>query len=413
MAKKEISINQLCPGMFVIGIDIAWIKSPFLSHSMRMSSQNDIDRLRKSGVKKITIDTDKGLDVVEDISVTPNNRNATPKKAASPMPQAASFKYPIQETPTSMAEELKVARELKSQSYAAAEDTNKRIKENRPLEAKPISPIIAATLKSLTRNDQAVISLLRLERSSEKLLSHLFNVFSLTLALTLRMNVSEEEREALGLAAFVHDAAWAKLPQNLFGTGKKYTAAEKKLIEKHIDIIASLLAQSDGFSPTTINIIREHHERGDGSGYPAGLATDKISLCGNILAVADTYDELIHGLAGHPGMLPNNALSYLYQEAQKGLYSVEVVAHLVGIIGVFPLNSAVELSSGERAMVVENNRSDPLRPKVKIFYSASGNRLDVARNVDLSQNSSSKDELVIQKIIDPRSPAVDPYGLMG
>ena len=413
MAKKEISINQLALGMFVIGLDIAWIKSPFLSHSMRMTSQTDIDRLRKSGVKQITIDTDKGADVTDGNRVEQIKQVVATEKTDPPQQRPVGNRTPYQEKPTPMAEELKVATEIRRQSYAAAEDTNKRIKENKPLEAKPISPIIAATLKSLTRNDQAVLSLLRLEKTSEKLLSHLFNVFSLTLALTLRMNVSEEEREALGLASFVHDAAWAKLPQNLFGTGKKYTTAEKKLIEKHIDIIASLLSKSDGFSPTTINIIREHHELGNGSGYPAGLTADKISLCGNILAVADTYDELIHGLAGHPGMLPNNALSYLYQEAQKGLYSVEVVAHLVGIIGVFPLNSAVELSSGERGMVVENNRNDPLRPKVRVYYSASGNRFDVPKQVDLSLNRSGKDELAIQKIIDPRSPAIDPFGLMG
>ncbi len=406
MAKKEIQISQLRPGMFVSKIDISWINSPFLSHSMFIKTQTHIDRLRKSGVRLVTIDTDKGKDI-SDI--------ADAEKAKESLASAAKDTTANQSgvlTKTSMKEELVVAKKLQKESFKVANAATENIKHDKAISAKPISPIIAGTLESLARNDQAIISLLHLEESSEKLLAHLFNVFSLALALALRMNLTEQEKEALGLAAFVHDAAWSKLPQNLFGTKTDYSTTENLLIEKHVDIVASLLAKSDGFSPEVINIIREHHERGDGSGYPKGLRADQISLCGKIIAVADCYDELIHGLAGYPGMLPKNALSHLYQAAQKGLFDIEIVAQLVNVIGVFPLNSAIVLSSGEKAKVIENNCSDPLHPKIRVFYMACGSPLNKPKDIDLSDPKHAVDGLAIKNIIDPHSPSVDPFQLL-
>ena len=55
---KEIVINELQVGMFIVKMDISWIKSPFLLHRRAIKSKNDIILLRKSGVKLLTIDLD-------------------------------------------------------------------------------------------------------------------------------------------------------------------------------------------------------------------------------------------------------------------------------------------------------------------------------------------------------------------
>jgi len=62
MSIKKINIKQLKVGMFIVGMDISWIRSPFLKHSRLIEKNNDIQLLIQAGVKEVTIDTDKSIE---------------------------------------------------------------------------------------------------------------------------------------------------------------------------------------------------------------------------------------------------------------------------------------------------------------------------------------------------------------
>src|SRR5215211_7552492 len=61
--KKQIAIEHLEPGMYVVGMDQSWLRTPFFSHRRLLKDAGDVDTLRRCGVRWVTIDTERGRDV--------------------------------------------------------------------------------------------------------------------------------------------------------------------------------------------------------------------------------------------------------------------------------------------------------------------------------------------------------------
>ncbi len=92
-------------------------------------------------------------------------------------------------------------------------------------------------------------------------------------------------------AGILHDIGKIAIPDSVLLKPGKLNDIEYRLIKKHVEIGYNVLAKSPMFKDVA-RIIKEHHERIDGSGYPNGLRGDEISLCGMIMAVADSFDAM-------------------------------------------------------------------------------------------------------------------------
>ena len=81
-----------------------------------------------------------------------------------------------------------------------------------------------------------------------------------------------------------------------------------------------------------LEVIRHHHEKLDGSGYPDGLKGDEISVAARVMGVVDIYDALITDRPYRKGMSKEKALSILREEAEEGKLDKEIVECLIEII---------------------------------------------------------------------------------
>ncbi len=410
---RNILISQLQPGMFIHELDIPWLQSPFLRHRRKINSQKDIMLLKKAGVKELVIDLQRGGDIstgdspeqVEEMEYNkPVEEKTTIEKSAEGKQQS------ICETKARLNEELKVARVLQSKISRMVNELGNLVKEGKPISVQTINPLIDEARDSLVRNDQALLTMLHLHRQDIKLSEHGFGVFAVVLPLAMRLGCSDQDISDLGLAALLHDTGWARLPVHLLGKNKAYTEMELKLIHQHPGFVEKVLQDSEDVPENVIKLVTQHHEFSDGSGYPKHLKDTEIFEQVEILQVADFYDEFIHGLTDKPGMLPVNALKLLYQSARKGQFSEEMVSELIHVMGIYPLTSAVRLSSGEKGVVVEIDKQKPLLPQVKIIYEADGKRCIDERIVDLAR--CEQDELRVSGVIEPLDKKEDPMGLL-
>ncbi len=415
---KKISIAQLKPGMFIHELDIPWLQSPLLRHRRKINSQKDILLLKKAGVKGLLIDLQRGDDVSsedtpEQVQETEKNIHAVDKTDEDKSVTVQSVqgeKKTASETKARLNEELKVARVLQGKISKMVNELGNLVKEGKPIAVQTINPLIDEARDSLVRNDQALLTMLHLHSQDIKLSDHGFGVFAVVLPLAMRLGRSDQDISDLGLAALLHDTGWARLPIHLLGKNKAYTEMELKLIHQHPGIVEKVLQQSEDVPENVIKLVSQHHEFSDGSGYPKHLKdTDFFELV-EILQVADFYDEFIHGLTDKPGMLPVNALKLLYQFARKDQFREEIVSELIHVMGIYPLTSAVRLSSGEKGVVVEIDKQKPLLPQVKIIYEAGGKRCIDERIVDLSH--CEQDELRVSGVIEPLDKKEDPMGLL-
>ena len=414
MSTRKITISQLRKGMFIHELDIPWIQSPFLRHRRKISSEKDVALLKKAGVKELFIDLNRGDDLEDEqaeheIAQKPETKENSPTDENDTRPKQ-TVKQSSTET-VALKEEIKVAKVLQGKIGQLVNQLGSMVKEGKAISAESITPVLEEAKDSLSRNDQALLTMLHLFRQDIKISDHGFGVFAVVLPLALRVGCTEEQVNILGMAALLHDTGWSRLPMHLIGKNKPYTPAEVRLIHQHPGIVENVLKKSHGIPDDVIAVVKQHHEYNDGTGYPEKLKDDSINELVEILQVADLYDEYVHGITDKPGMLPSNALKIIYQSARKGLFSETIVSELIHVMGIYPLTSAVRLSNGEKALVVEIDKQKPLLPKVKIIYDANGKPSDGDSIVDLAHQQGGED-IKVTEVIDPIDKKEDPNGLL-
>jgi putative nucleotidyltransferase with HDIG domain len=106
-----------------------------------------------------------------------------------------------------------------------------------------------------------------------------------------RMGLSEDQQELVHLCGLVHDIGKIGLPAGLLEKPGPLTLEERRQMEQHPEIGERILRNVDDYSEIA-DIVRSHHERIDGMGYPDGIHGDEIPLLARIIGVADAYDAM-------------------------------------------------------------------------------------------------------------------------
>lgn len=120
---------------------------------------------------------------------------------------------------------------------------------------------------------------------------HSARVAVIALLLSKELDLNEKDSKTLEYAAIVHDIGMLSVPDNILEKSSKLTEDEYKVIKRHPDTGVRILKNID-FLSEALPIIRHHHEKFDGTGYPLGLEKKDIPLGARILALADAYDSM-------------------------------------------------------------------------------------------------------------------------
>ena len=126
--------------------------------------------------------------------------------------------------------------------------------------------------------------------------------------------LTNEEREALRIAALLHDMGMASVGEGILSADRRLTTVEQALLKMHPHIAAEMLAQAPALRHV-VPIVYHHHEWYNGEGYVGGLAGEQIPLGARILAVADAYVAITSDRPYRPAMPPREALKELADNA--------------------------------------------------------------------------------------------------
>jgi len=107
-----------------------------------------------------------------------------------------------------------------------------------------------------------------------------------------RLNLSIEERKALEVGAFLHDIGKVGVDNRIIFKESKLADPEYEVVKKHTEIGVNLIAPLE-LSPDVISIIRHHHERYDGKGYPDGLKGEGIPFLARIIGLVESFDAMV------------------------------------------------------------------------------------------------------------------------
>ncbi len=145
-----------------------------------------------------------------------------------------------------------------------------------------------------------------------------------------RLGLSEEQQHIAHLAGLVHDIGKVGLPAGLLEKPGPLTLEERRIMEEHSTIGERILANVDGYAEIA-RIVRHHHERVDGNGYPDGLTIEKVPLISRIIAVADAYDAMTSGRPYRDAM-PSRVARMRLAQAVGTQFDTTVVAAFEAIL---------------------------------------------------------------------------------
>jgi putative two-component system response regulator len=159
---------------------------------------------------------------------------------------------------------------------------------------------------------------------------HCQRIANYATALGERLGLPEEDLKALYRGGFLHDLGKIGIPDAILLKPGPLTESEFEVVKQH-PIIGSNLCEGLRTLRRALPIIRSHHERLDGSGYPDGLAGDAVPLLAQILSTVDVYDALTTPRPYKPALSREKAHDTLLDEARKQWRSLELLQEFLAL----------------------------------------------------------------------------------
>ncbi len=171
------------------------------------------------------------------------------------------------------------------------------------------------------------------EAKDEYTQGHVERVSQLAIALGNKMGLSEREMEALRYGGILHDIGKIGIPGDILNKPGPLNDEEWKVMKNHPVAGYNICLPLKKNLGSALEVIRHHHEKLDGSGYPDGIKDEEISTAARIMAVVDIYDALVTDRPYRKGMPLEKAVGILKQEADNKKLDPVVVNYLIEFVG--------------------------------------------------------------------------------
>lgn len=382
---KKIGIRELRPGMYVHDLNCSWITHPLYPLQFKVKSDEEIEKLIEQGVSSVYIDSGMGDDAP----------HAATEEEVRLSVEAALLK--IAESPgkdqraqaISTREELASAVLIHHEAHQTIQTVMSDIRLGRHSEMESIEPTIRGIVDSVFRNSGALIQLGSIRTKDQYTFAHSVNVSALLASFARTLQLGNDITRQLSIGGMLHDIGKMRVPDEILNKPGRLTESEFEEMRRHVQHGQDILADVSWISPISLQVIALHHERYDGSGYPAGLKGDQISQFGQMAAIVDVYDAITSARIYHQAMPPVMAIRKI-QEWSGQYFNEELVSHFVRSVGIFPLGTLVRLESELLAIVVEHSGSSLLTPVVRVVYDTRKRWKIDPYDLDLSKQTTDR-----------------------
>ncbi len=306
-------------------------------------------------------------------------------------------------------EELAAAREIIVDTEKIYSQVLQDIQLGRNLNTDSVKRIVKGLVQSIVRNPDALNWLVRLKHTSDYAYSHAIAVCVMALTIGRYLGIAEDDLNSIGIGALLQDIGITRVPETILEKRGELNAGEREVVRQHVAATLEMLGDKAVFPIEVTDIIRSHHERYDGSGYPRGLSGDRITPFSTIAAMADTYEALISHRPYRPAKTTLEALTTMYELSDRW-FPDAMVENLIQCVGVFPVGSFVMLNTGEIGVVISRNRFQQLKPRVMLVVDADGQLISPPESIDLAVQSVGNESgrWKITRVVDPKDHGLDP-----
>lgn len=239
-----------------------------------------------------------------------------------------------------------------------------RLVAGTPQQSREIAEGLTRALLDKMMVDQDMCVRVLSDEGCDPTAGHALNVAVISLLMGRVFGFSPEDMMDMGVGALMHDIGKLELPERARFDDDRCGPSDQALYREHV---AQGVAQGRrmGLSEGALQVIAQHHEMADASGFPQRLILDRMGGPARIVALVNRYDKLCNPRHAAQALTPHEALSMIFAQC-KTKFDASMLNAFVRMMGVYPPGSVVQLTDDRYATVVSVNSTRPLKPRVLV-----------------------------------------------
>jgi HD-GYP domain-containing protein (c-di-GMP phosphodiesterase class II) len=275
------------------------------------------------------------------------------------------------------------------------------------LEIEAVESVVEDLVESIIRHPGALQLVSRMREADESSYTHALQVAVLLASFGRELGFSREQLTYLGQVGMLLDVGKLRIDERILNKRGNLTPAEFDEVKRHVQYGLEIVESSGVAHPDVVAGVAQHHERLNASGYPRGLHDADISPIGKMAGIVDSFSAITSIRPYAQPVSPYAAMQQLQGWADT-YFNAGLVELFIQAIGIFPVGTLVELSTGEFAVVLEQGRGRRLKPKVLVVSAPDKTPLEVPFVLDLLHGEgASADQVYIRQGLPTASLAVD------
>lgn len=385
-----VPTDLLCTGLYVVELDRPWIETPFLFQGFRISCDEELSTLRET-CRHVYIDTRRSerqsLQMLKDAAA----RYKAGRQARRDNESVAARRPQVKSPSTRALEKsagalfadvtepdrkrfrtlVQAARVCRHQATNAVTEALSAARMGKSVDLATVRNSVERLAGLAVHDPSASVWLCQLQEHCDREARHAVNTCVLSLAFGSYLGMRPRELRRLGMGALLHDIGKTRIPRRLLEKPEPLEEQEQDVMRRHPELGYDLLTKTGNVDREVLDIVRLHHERWRGQGYPNGMMGETIPRHALIVGLVDSYDAMTSERPYRDAMSPEKALQSLYSDAAAS-YTVDLVQELIRCLGIFPAGSVVELDNGAHGVVVGSQPGSGLWPTVLLVRNGDG-----------------------------------------
>ncbi|MGD8998804.1 MAG: HD domain-containing phosphohydrolase [Granulosicoccaceae bacterium] len=355
MPVKQIPSNEIEVGMYVASLDRPWSETPFLFQGFEVHSQQEIDELQRL-TRHVHI-------MVPDEEIVLKRLPDDHEGSLQSLNMLHRIKY---NTTVAAQDEVVAVRESHETISQLITEIESLVQAESKLRLDDIEKPVKIMVNSVLKNPDAYLWLTRIRKFDSFIYKDSLSAAVWATALGRRMGMTEQDLCTLATGCMLMDVGKLALPTELLQKHSRLDHDDWELMKTHVGHGLSILEADPHCTTDIMDIVRTHHERLNGSGYPAGLHGSQIPLFGQIAGIVDFYVAVTTPRPFARVISPSQAEQMLYDQ-KDNFFDEILVEYFIQTLSPYPTGSLVELSTDEVAIVMAQNPGLRLRPNVVLL----------------------------------------------
>ena len=277
-----------------------------------------------------------------------------------------------------------IEEEIQKQCQETIKDTMQKYSYNANEKLQEIVKIAEDIITDVLSQPEVMYNISCVRVRSESIYSHSLNVAALSVLLAMCANVPKKRIKDIAIAGLLHDIGFNSMDPRLQTLiYEECNEDDKREIKRHVIQGFSDVEHANWLSKAVKEVILQHHERLDGSGYPFHMTGDRLRLEVKIVSLCDEFDHMVYGHMMKRYKV-HEAMDYLLSQAGVK-FDFELVQLFMETVAAYPVGTIVRTNSNETAVVIRQNYKFPTRPVIRILEYNDGTKCTEWLEKDLTK----------------------------